>query len=330
MIDILIFLLRILGIILGVLLISTRLLYQTEQGELQSRLQDMWIIIDDLQKKALSRHVAFVNVMASMVTSLSERVFGRKLISLQSLTVTICYAVVSACFVVMLCEYYLHKSIDSTTPSVFLVFFCAGTIPAIIPFFTKSKIKQKKYVSIWLTVMLTLAFVKIILPYVDVVRAILLVEDKQFFSFFILLSLSVLIALGLFTSFVIVSRLGFRWLSTSKSASRIALTSLLNVSPIFVMYLILKLGFAKISHSQLPTDIDPKNVEQAKIALTSLGNQLNIAVVFTLIFVLLLGLVFLIPAIFFLLFSAAMVIHRILWPILHRPLYKLQELEITQ
>jgi len=55
-------------------------LYETQQGELQSRVEDLWIGIDDLQPYAISRHVSFMRVIAQFVSRFFDSFFGSKLL----------------------------------------------------------------------------------------------------------------------------------------------------------------------------------------------------------------------------------------------------------
>jgi hypothetical protein len=51
------YLLRALALILGVtLLILAYLLYESEEGQLRSRIEDWWVRVDDARQAALSRH----------------------------------------------------------------------------------------------------------------------------------------------------------------------------------------------------------------------------------------------------------------------------------
>jgi hypothetical protein len=328
MAESLVLILRILGVALGVLFISTRLLYKTEQGHLQSKLQDLWITIDDLQKYALSRHTAFMRVMAAILNSLFNRIFGKRLISLQSITVSVCYAVVSVVTVLMLGKLYLNRDAGSFLPSVLLAYLLVGTTPLLVTLI-KGRAKQKKYLLVWQTVSLTFALLNIVVPFVEAAKLFYSPEDKYLFSLFMLIGLGIILALGIYAAFVMVARISLRWLADSESITKIVLISLLNIVPALILYVLFKLTVLRLEHSNLGANINTETPEQVKSMLIDWGAQIDLAMFITMLFIFLMGIVFIIPALLFLSLSLIMIIHRVLWPLIHRPLYKLQELEIT-
>jgi len=56
---------------------------ETEERELQNRLEGLWVRIDDLRKKSVERNIAFLRVAASATATFLDNVFGRGLISLR-------------------------------------------------------------------------------------------------------------------------------------------------------------------------------------------------------------------------------------------------------
>src|SRR2546423_9241881 len=76
----------------GVLLIYASFSYETEDGTIQSLLELWWIKVDDYQKLSLSRHVAFIKMLATVVTYIFDRLFGVRIFSLQAFGVSICYS----------------------------------------------------------------------------------------------------------------------------------------------------------------------------------------------------------------------------------------------
>jgi hypothetical protein len=78
--------------ILGVLLIYASLSYETEDGKIQNLLEEWWIRVSDYRNQLLSRHVAFIKMLASVTTNIFNKLFGVSLVSLQALGVSICYS----------------------------------------------------------------------------------------------------------------------------------------------------------------------------------------------------------------------------------------------
>src|SRR6266567_8001921 len=78
----------------GILLIYASFSRETEEGHVQSLLEEWWLRIDEMKKQAISRHLAFMKVLASVMTRLLDRLFGVRLLSVQSLGVSACYSFV--------------------------------------------------------------------------------------------------------------------------------------------------------------------------------------------------------------------------------------------
>lgn len=70
-------------------------LFETEEGAVQNKLDAWWVMIDDLQKKALSRQEAFVTVLARLFTATLDWVFGARLLSARSLGASACLVLAS-------------------------------------------------------------------------------------------------------------------------------------------------------------------------------------------------------------------------------------------
>lgn len=77
--------------LLGVFCVLTAIMvYPGEEGKIQSKFEDFWIRVDDYKKLALSRHAAFMTQVAQLETRFLDRVFGHKLFSFQSVGVSAC------------------------------------------------------------------------------------------------------------------------------------------------------------------------------------------------------------------------------------------------
>jgi len=92
--------LRVLAISGGLIsLYAAIFLYENEQGKIQSVLEDLWLRIEDRRQAFLSRHAAFMSEVARFTESGFDRLFGHKLLSLQSAAVSACYSLASVCLV---------------------------------------------------------------------------------------------------------------------------------------------------------------------------------------------------------------------------------------
>lgn len=63
-------------------------LYPNEEGKIQSKFEDFWVKADDYQRLALSRHAAFMTQVAKLESAFLDRVFGPKLFSARSIVVS--------------------------------------------------------------------------------------------------------------------------------------------------------------------------------------------------------------------------------------------------
>ena len=114
-------------------------LYEDERGQIQNRLEELWVSIDDKARNAMSKNTAFLHEIVSIVTATFERFFGRKLFSWQALGVSICYSMTSlGCTFVL--SFFLPKWFPGHADRsdlglwfVVVAFFGGlGTLPAII------------------------------------------------------------------------------------------------------------------------------------------------------------------------------------------------------
>lgn len=71
--------------------------YEDEQRRIQNRLEIWWIRVDDLQNRGLAAITSFNHVIAGLVTSMLDRIFGPRLISAQALAVSVALATASYC-----------------------------------------------------------------------------------------------------------------------------------------------------------------------------------------------------------------------------------------
>jgi hypothetical protein len=116
--------------LLGVFCIVTAvMLYPDEEGKIQSKFEDFWVRVDDFQSLALTRHAAFMTQVAKLETYFLDRVFGHKLISARaigaSLFCTIAPLLLMVSFVIVL------ELLDSIVDRHELVWFAGYAVAAI-------------------------------------------------------------------------------------------------------------------------------------------------------------------------------------------------------
>jgi hypothetical protein len=70
-------------------LLTAIVLYPDEEGKIQSKFEDFWIRVDDYQQLALSRHAAFMRHVATVESRFLDHLFGHKLFSSRAVGVSI-------------------------------------------------------------------------------------------------------------------------------------------------------------------------------------------------------------------------------------------------
>lgn len=87
--DIIHFILRSVEALLGLFCLATAfLLYPDQEGRIQSAFEDVWIRVDDYRAYSVSKHAAFMRQVATLESRLLNRIFGVRLISPKSVSVS--------------------------------------------------------------------------------------------------------------------------------------------------------------------------------------------------------------------------------------------------
>jgi hypothetical protein len=85
--------LRYLAALIGILAYYVAFfMYEDQEGELQNRIEKLWMAVYDKAKLTGSRTIGLFNAVAEVVTRGFDRVFGRKLFSFQSVGVSTSYS----------------------------------------------------------------------------------------------------------------------------------------------------------------------------------------------------------------------------------------------
>jgi hypothetical protein len=80
----------------GFLLVYIALfLHEDEEGRLQNRMEELWVKMDDLRVKAISKEARFLKEVIRLVNLGLDSLLGRRLFSWRVVLVTICYSVAS-------------------------------------------------------------------------------------------------------------------------------------------------------------------------------------------------------------------------------------------
>jgi len=274
-------------------LVTAALLYPGEEGNIQSKFEDFWVRVDDYQKLALSGHAAFVTQLAKLETRLLDYVFGPRLLSVRAVVVSVCSSLGILFLVAMLI-------IDPHALQWGLA--AIAVISSLLLLSETNFVERRALLSRFLwTVVVILA----------VPTALLSVVYLSFVGAFVggasgglglALSL-VLVAVGGFACdvlFVVSTRRLVRWAGE--------MTSLIKVLATMAANLLLALFLVSLPAPFLAFDVgrlsDPFFSTTLSIACTNIFDV--------------------VLALFFVTLAAMLLIHRAVWPLLTRTLFRLQ------
>jgi hypothetical protein len=312
--------LRILAIIIGALLIYASIfLYEDEDGKIQNLLEDWWVKISDAKKFALSKHTAFMRVIADLMTLGFNRFFGESFFSLQSVGVSACYAMALLNLTIFIIPLiYSKQSNDATYDflSGFLLSLSLGTIPVFI--------KSSFWMKSWFILFVFITFNNFIIPMLDIV---LLARSKRHDDaalIVMIITISIVLGVTLFTLFIAIIRKSFQKVSGATSSIKISIIYLLNCMPFFVLY-----GLFKLTLFVLPSlKLSPET--NRVIMFGDFNSSMASFLLLLTICVWFINGVFVITATIFVGLSVLMILHNLFWPALDRPIYSLQKLGIAK
>jgi hypothetical protein len=306
----------ILGVSIGLLLIYAAFLYEDEQGKIQSVMEDTWARVNDLRAKALGWHTAFIRAISEKITAGFDKVFGKKLFSLQSLTVSICYAVAWFWLAIIILSLWTKPAdfpFSLFLPMTFFVVY--ATLPATI--------KQEKWQLVWFFVFLTLAYSEVIGPLVARIINFYQSGKPHLGSFGILMVLSAAIGLGFFVLTIVLLRETLRRISKTEPFFKMGLLLFVNVVP----YLILR-GFLYLTLATLDSLPYTPGLETI---FATWGSSFSMALVLILFALFAINFIFVFVSVLIVMsFVVTMILHRFFWPFPQRVLYVLRTTKVIK
>lgn len=317
--------LRILSLLSGLLLLyAAFFLYEDEQGNIQNRLEDSWIKLSDLSRSALSHHTAFIRMVARSTAHILDRIFGQKLFSARFIGVSICLSFISIFSTAL---WYPYGFAYHYVPLLLLI--ATYLALAIISSF----ISNQWLIKFWL------AFVIALTPFTIITLHIFPLTPEgsydtthiQFdleLATFLLPAYLTAIAIAVICDmlFVALTRWILQWVSELNSSFKIIATLFLN-SCLVVSFLIVPLyyqdAFARYAIGQYP---------QAEVGFWSgwfgPGFGMNLPELYDLAFFS--NFYTSLIATLFIVLIIIMLLHKLLWPIIERPVYALQEIGVAR
>jgi hypothetical protein len=287
----------------GLFLVCAALfLYEDEQGKVQSVLEDLWLKMDDNRNKLLSRHAAFMRVVAEATDSIFDRLLGKKLFSMRAL-----FSLYYFSYASFWLTFSLYVFVRNPRDYMFILpmalsflYVMVGAKPAITkkpPSFTN------RYVGSFI-------LLGVILPLPLLYR----LGDNSV-SVELLFYFTCAMGLGIMSDmlFIVLTRRLLRWSAGLQSFYKITAVVFLNCLVAFVLVcpLFLFTWIARLLVTLTPLNLVPVTV-------------------FVLIFVAAANSFTALTALFFVVLALIMLVHRLFWPVLERPIYALQRVGIAR
>lgn len=282
-------LLRALEALVGVFCVSTAiLLYPDQEGNIQSALEDFWVRVDDYQRLALTRHAAFMTQLAQLETHFLDRLFGPQLMSARALAVSFGCCVGTFSATVVMLGIFDNEPGASVLGELFLPLLAGSIAIGGASIFIRSH-QTVRWIIVFLAFLFMTGYFVIFIPGVAVLLAIVVV----------------ILAFAGFVCdviFIVLTRRLVRWAGQMTSSWNVIAVIMGNL--LLALFLVGPLFIFAAPH---------QNVFD-KFALTLI---MSICIALTNVFDTVLALLFV-------LFATTLIIHRALWPLLTRSLFRMQ------
>ncbi len=282
-------------VLLGLFCVLTAIvLYPNEEGKIQSKFEDFWIRVDDFKNLALSKHAAFMQQVARLESSLLDHIFGPRLVSEQSLGVSFC------CSTEMLSIFYicvgylnhlanLHEPFSLFDYDIYTVFFglLIGALFVGAASIFGTKHKVVRRIIVLGTIVVLVVLVIECIP-----------DDLESMS-----AITFIVVLGGFAcdiAFIALTRRLLRWAGRMTSFIRVMATLVLNL--LLALLFVVPLFVISILSAET----------------SSVGS--------TLYFVALSNIFDVLLALLFVSLATILLIHRAVWPLLTRTLFRITDI----
>jgi hypothetical protein len=269
-------------------------LYPNEEGRMQSKFEDFWVRVDDYQKLVLSRHTVFMAQVANLEAAFLDRVFGDKLVSIRSIAVSCCCSVASFALAILLLE-----AADASNRQL-SISWLVGTLTVVALF-----------------------ILYVLLPYQCGIRDAILFSSLPIILGWIVLSNPVWLFEENVVTFLTFVVAGFCcdviFIAATRRLLRLAGEMTRSIRIVGLLILNLALAVALVFPILLPFVLR----SGYDVVFTSRWfDMISMAVGLSNLFESLLALLFVVLA-------ALLLVHRALWPLLNRTLFRMQDVGTT-
>jgi hypothetical protein len=283
-------------------------LYEDEREEIQNHLEDAWIKLRDRQGIAISKHVAFMQTVGEIMTRLLDRLFGDGYFSLRATTISLCLSMLSTivCFIVWIL-YRLGPTAMFHAPGlnflvglvVFLVLLALSIqFPRVSKHPSSPLLAFMLFLIFWISITYRNAPDPLHVP----------ISVTMYLAATLALIFSLSFACDV--CFVAVTRWLLRKASKMASFFQILLTIGVNLAVALVL-VISPIVLGNIAQSKLADKIPRRPLDLAGEAMAGFTFTTGVDVLVASAFILL---------------AIIMLIHRLFWPIVARPIYALADL----
>ncbi|MGA2814633.1 MAG: hypothetical protein ABSG16_24850, partial [Candidatus Acidiferrum sp.] len=296
-------------VFLGVFcVLSAILLYPDQEEKIQSKIEDLWVKADYFKDSVLSRHAAFVTGVARVESKLLDRLFGHKLISLQSVSVSFCCCYLTwslSDIATIALNYWQENEWARYLSRLDLNLDIRLLVPALVGTFAIIFIRESPRLR-WAVV--ALSFVIILAQAFE--------AQPHFFSSRLadrlnstwILSTAIQLFGGFVcdAAFIVLTRQLLRLVQDMTSSIKVFGTVLLNI--VFALLLVCPL-FVLPAPPIGPDQLSNEVVTLVLLQGIAVTNLLDAAIAFLFVFL-----------------AAVLLIHRLLWPLLTRTLFRMQDI----
>src|ERR1700745_1792108 len=294
------------------LILMSSILYEKEEGTIQNKLEEWWVVLSDTESRAVNKHAAFMSGVANLGGRLFDRLFGEKLFSLRSVAVSACFSLASLGLV---CTPGLSGWLIEIPSFLYITVIALLLVMGVLPSVLGPGWPKK----LWLLGVVVLTFICFVgmdvVNWFDVPSWFETEGDSTAEVFYYLIFVVVTVASD--SLFIAATRWLLRISSKFNSRTKIlglmvgnvSLACLLVIVPVSLAWGVRSVGKIVRSHdivSAVNYYVAADNPNQSFLASVAASNVLDGLVACT----------------FFILLSV-LLIHRLVWPTIQRPVYAL-------
>lgn len=301
------------GILGGIFLWVAVFCFEDEEGKIQNILEKWWIQLDQSKKAAVSTETAFVQGVARLSSQFFDRIFGPRIVSSRAITVSLFLSLAS-----LIIGYAIYEGDWEDSPGILAIVIVFGIACLVFG------LLQSRWQSLWwLKIKLVVVAAFALLVWGSVV-----VNDSAFdkpttfdasdwlrlFGFSLFLAIT---SLGCGVGFVLLTRRTLELASKARKVSQVLFAIFLNYGAIFLLVAIPWYRF--ISRPQFLGI----SYEDGSRWFYVDWNDITVAITYS---NLLSGII--VSA--FLAIGIVVLGHRLIWPLIERPVYTLGRLGIAR